>query len=1104
MKIIILDSLFRQHEDNYSVDIPKEVLPRLFKEFHRLDEMERSGQNSVEEYIKNHHGIKMKGTDKIFKYELTDGDRMLYTYSKDLPWLSCRVENSIVLLRYSKHDNQGDAARKFDLKKERGYKYIKEVVENMTDLDIDVVNNSDISIEDYVALADILNSDDYTAWHKVYVIADDLDYSTLTLDEMDVFLSNEQGRCITEFFEKPCPTLIIGGAGTGKTLIAVNMLINYAKDNSQKKAFYFTQSSELRNKVISLYKQYGEITETENVEFQDINEYCIELLGLKHASIVGTREFLSFVEDTPAILETCRKNDLSPIVVWTEIRGLIKGGMSAEWTRTGSIAQSQFTGSIKSLIERGYFIRSEDDKKRVLLANNSVAETKKKLALDEDISNAERKNLNLAFDYFSGFDHTIRCLPKSDYLNVSEELSSVEKDKRPAVWDICKQYDENLISNSLYDENDLVRMMFERGIRSEHKCSFSIIDEVQDYTELQLFLIKTLTEGEQIVFAGDEHQNINPASFSESRMRSLFYQRKNTKLRIKRLQKNFRCQQGIIDITNALAAIRRTAIGSGSAENEIPEEAIRQSEALPYRLAFSEKNLASCICELMPYPKAVFLVPDETTKAFLKAKINQLKDTITSRIGVEKFNARLKSAVFTVAEIKGVEYEYVICYDLIGSNLSTWQRILSGVHHQTKYRYYFNLLYVAMTRAQEYLCLIDTKLSEELDRQMGIQSIELFDAERLFFNRLGASEADWYEQARELEKNGKYREALEMYKAAKAEASCINRCNYYISIEDKDYDTAMLNAIALDAPELIDAYWEDIKDPELKRFAEAYTVLKKDPMNYEFRRVNLSMLTQSIVPDILQSDVQSVILQTLSNALHKHKIEFEAIAGNRAEKTNPGVLKTKPESVVKDDKRASGKDYTKPEEAFSEEELELFRRIKKLRDQIAEELEIDEYRVVTYVTMVDMTLKMPTTRDEFSKVNGIRNRELEQFGNRFIDEIRKFIREKGVTNERDTHSRLQSGLTGKSAAAETSKDLAADATQISQPIKDEHRTIHDKEESNKISCKNCKLYKNESCSGVDGPCNDYEHTPIITDEEKKAWPTSMQGPYGNWNYSKKR
>ena len=56
MKIIILDSLFRQHEDNYDLDIPREVLPRLFKEFLRLDEMERSGQNSVEEYITSHGG----------------------------------------------------------------------------------------------------------------------------------------------------------------------------------------------------------------------------------------------------------------------------------------------------------------------------------------------------------------------------------------------------------------------------------------------------------------------------------------------------------------------------------------------------------------------------------------------------------------------------------------------------------------------------------------------------------------------------------------------------------------------------------------------------------------------------------------------------------------------------------------------------------------------------------------------------------------------------------------------------------------------------------------------------------------------------------------
>ena len=171
--------------------------------------------------------------------------------------------------------------------------------------------------------------------------------------------------------------------------------------------------------------------------------------------------------------------------------------------------------------------------------------------------------------------------------------------------------------------------------------------------------------------------------------------------------------------------------------------------------------------------------------------------------------------------------------------------------------------------------------------------------------------------------------------------------------------------------------------------------------------------------------------------------------------------------------------------------------------QIAEELEIDESRVVTYMTMVDMTLKMPTTRDAFAKVDGIRTRELEQFGNRFIDEIKKFKRGKAPTNKRDIQSRPQAGLSSKSAVDELSKDPADDTTEMLQPVKAEHRVIQDKEKRQKKSCKNCKLYKNETCAGLNGPCDDYEHAPIITDEEKKSWPASMQGPYSTWYRSKK-
>ena len=42
-----------------------------------------------------------------------------------------------------------------------------------------------------------------------------------------------------------------------------------------------------------------------------------------------------------------------------------------------------------------------------------------------------------------------------------------------------------------------------------------------------------------------------------------------------------------------------------------------------------------------------------------------------------------------------------------------------------------------------------------------IHCVKSFDIKELFFDRLSASEADYYEQAREYEKNGKYREALD-------------------------------------------------------------------------------------------------------------------------------------------------------------------------------------------------------------------------------------------------------------------------------------------------------------------------------------------------------
>ena len=42
--------------------------------------------------------------------------------------------------------------------------------------------------------------------------------------------------------------------------------------------------------------------------------------------------------------------------------------------------------------------------------------------------------------------------------------------------------------------------------------------------------------------------------------------------------------------------------------------------------------------------------------------------------------------------------------------MAAWNEIMSGskTKHNTKYRYYFNLLYVGITRTQQHMCFMDT------------------------------------------------------------------------------------------------------------------------------------------------------------------------------------------------------------------------------------------------------------------------------------------------------------------------------------------------------------------------------------------------------------
>ena len=57
----------------------------------------------------------MKGAKNVYKFRATHADRIIYVHTEDVPHLKDRYPDSIVLLRYADHDEQGSVATRVDL-----------------------------------------------------------------------------------------------------------------------------------------------------------------------------------------------------------------------------------------------------------------------------------------------------------------------------------------------------------------------------------------------------------------------------------------------------------------------------------------------------------------------------------------------------------------------------------------------------------------------------------------------------------------------------------------------------------------------------------------------------------------------------------------------------------------------------------------------------------------------------------------------------------------------------------------------------------------------------------------------------------------------------
>ena len=132
-------------------------------------------------------------------------------------------------------------------------------------------------------------------------------------------------------------------------------------------------------------------------------------------------------------------------------------------------------------------------------------------------------------------------LIRKNYGNVKSKYSYFSLESRGAVYEIAQKYDKWLAERNLADINQLAAEIIKSDVK--RKYDLIMIDEVQDFTELQLYMLMRLAKSEtRIIFCGDINQNVRPTFFMFERLYNIYYSLgcKNAKENMFTLTKNYR------------------------------------------------------------------------------------------------------------------------------------------------------------------------------------------------------------------------------------------------------------------------------------------------------------------------------------------------------------------------------------------------------------------------------------------------------------------------------------------------------------------------------------------------------------------------------------
>lgn len=270
---------------------------------------------------------------------------------------------------------------------------------------------------------------------------------------------------------------------------------------------------------------------------------------------------------------------------------------------------------------------------------------------------------------------------------VQKRTGSFSRTECEVIYRLAKDFKVYLTRKALTDNNFMSRLLL-KNINKLPSYSIAILDEVQDMTEINLHLIASISR--KLFTVGDALQMINPSYFSFNYLKRLLYQEDVTD--VKELQNNYRNTKKISEIITSLGEINVRKFGTHS---------------------FVLKGVSVDTDLKTQAVKVDFKGFMEALKAKKYGDYTVIVSSLKQKAELRKILGNRE--ILTVSEIKGLERDTVILYNILSDNYDKWETLeritvnRKTADENSVYRYYFNLLYVAISRARHNVYVLEEK-----------------------------------------------------------------------------------------------------------------------------------------------------------------------------------------------------------------------------------------------------------------------------------------------------------------------------------------------------------------------------------------------------------